>query len=127
MEGMEAWKQKKCSITTLHSTRSEQKGLVLTYYDSNCKEHCNYCGFMFYILPSLLKENHNDCNKPDIVYKSKCFIQVSFHFFPAEIQVISRESTVMRFQQFQSTWNKNLPNLKSQDQTVAHVKADITS
>ena len=74
MKGMEAWKQKKCSITTLHSTKSEQKRLVLTYYDSNCKEHCNYCGFMFYILPSLLKENHNDCNKPDIVYKSKCFL-----------------------------------------------------
>ena len=37
------------------------------------------------------------------------------------------QCTVMRFQQFQSTWNKNLPNLNSQDQTVAHIKADITS
>ena len=35
-------------------------------------------------------------------------------------------SKVMRFQQFQSTWNKKLPNLISQDQTVAHIKADIT-
>ena len=38
-----------------------------------------------------------------------------------------RQYTVMRFQQFQSTWNKNLPNLNSQDQTIANIKADITS
>ena len=35
--------------------------------------------------------------------------------------------TVMRFQQFWSTRNKNLLNLNSQVQTVAYIKANITS
>ena len=35
------------------------------------------------------------------------------------------QCTVMRFQQFQSTWNKNLSNLNSVQQNVAHMKADI--
>lgn len=33
--------------------------------------------------------------------------------------------TVMRFQQFLSIWNRNLSNLYSVQQTVAHMKADI--
>ena len=57
-------------------------------------------------------------------FRSKQFV---FKNFQCENNDILRQCTVMRFQQFQSTWNKNLPNLKSQDQTVAHNKADITS
>ena len=37
------------------------------------------------------------------------------------------EIKILKTQTLNSTWNKNLPNLNSQDQIVAHIKADITS
>ena len=45
--------------------------------------------------------------------------------YPQIIQPI--HCTVMRFQQFQSPWNKNLLNLNPVKQTVAQMKACIKS